>query len=195
MSSVGTKLDGNQVLKQAYDEPNNRLRVDATVSASIGTVIIKDNQNDYLNINADGSLNVAVTTPMAVEIDSADGDNIAISDGVDTMSVNADGSINIQGSVNASPSGLSVAGRITKVTINAVTWTPLPAIPLANRNGMTIQNRSGVPIYFEYNNTNPVGDGILLPNGGERFYDIKPSIILYASCSAGTALLYVEEIS
>ncbi len=68
LSPLNTKLDANQVLRRAYDEPNNRLRVDATVTASIGTV--------------------------DVVIDAASGDNISISDGVDTLAINSDGSIN-----------------------------------------------------------------------------------------------------
>lgn len=66
---LNTKVDANQVLIRAYDEPNNRLRVDAQVTATIGTV--------------------------DVIIDAASGDNIKISDGVDTLAVNPDGSINV----------------------------------------------------------------------------------------------------
>jgi hypothetical protein len=66
---LNTKLDANQVLIRSYDEPNNRLRVDAQVTSSIGTV--------------------------DVVIDAASGDNIKISDGVDTLSINPDGSINV----------------------------------------------------------------------------------------------------
>lgn len=107
MSSIGTKLDANQVLKQAYNESDNRLRVDAAVSATISDVKISDPDGDTLEINPDGSLNVAVTGPMAVEIDAADGDNIAISDGTHTLNVNPDGSINTQisGNINVKPDG------------------------------------------------------------------------------------------
>jgi hypothetical protein len=195
MSSVGTKLDSNQVIKQVYDEPANRLRVDAAVSATISNVQIEDSDGDKLDINPDGSLNVNIANPMAVEIDAADGDNIAISDGTDTLAVNPDGSINVTGNVDASPSGLSIAGRITKVSINDSSWTPLPAVPLADRNGMSIQNRTGTQVFIEYDNLKPVGDGVLINTGGERFYDIKPSITIYACTASGTFDLHVEEIA
>lgn len=95
MAGINTKLDANQVLKQAYDEPNQRLRVDAQVSATISDVQIKDADGDELNINPDGSLNVAlVGGSLAVEISAADGDNIAISDGTNIAVVNPDGSLN-----------------------------------------------------------------------------------------------------
>lgn len=66
---LNTKLDANQVLIRSYDEVENALRVNAKVTATIGSV--------------------------DVIIDAASGDNIAISDGVDTLSVNSDGSINV----------------------------------------------------------------------------------------------------
>lgn len=64
-----SKLDGSVVLGRAFDQDADRIRVDAEVSATIGTV--------------------------AVVIDAAGGDNVAISDGVDTLVINPDGSINV----------------------------------------------------------------------------------------------------
>jgi hypothetical protein len=96
LAGINTKLDANQVLKQAYDEPNQRLRVDATLSATIGDVIIKDADGDELAVNPDGSINVQIAGGgLQVEISAADGDNIAISDGTNTASVNPDGSLNV----------------------------------------------------------------------------------------------------
>lgn len=95
MTGINTKLDANQVLKQAYDEPNQRLRVDATVSASIGDVIIKDSDGDEMSVNPDGSTNVNVVNALDIEVSAADGDNVAISDGTNTASVNVDGSLNV----------------------------------------------------------------------------------------------------
>lgn len=68
LSPLNTKLDSEQVLKRSYDETKNRIRVDADVTATVGVV--------------------------DVIIDAATGDNIAISDGTNTMLVNPDGSIN-----------------------------------------------------------------------------------------------------
>lgn len=65
-----TLLDMPQVIKAIYDEPNNRIRVDAGAT-----------------FNISGELEVA--------IDAASGDNIAISDGVNTLDVNPDQSINV----------------------------------------------------------------------------------------------------
>jgi hypothetical protein len=63
-------LDANLVLRKAFDEATGKLKVDATVTTTIGNV--------------------------EVVIDAAGGDNIAIksADGTKTLDINADGSIN-----------------------------------------------------------------------------------------------------
>lgn len=88
-NNLGTKLDANQVIRQAYDETNKRLRVDAEVTASIGTIdVILDPTEDAVSIgdptgtnflqpNADGSLNVNITD---IAIDQTT-DSVAIGDG------------------------------------------------------------------------------------------------------------------
>ena len=91
-----SNVDGNQVLQHAFEDATGRLRVDATVSASVGTVTIQDPDGDLLEVNPDGSINVINTGSTEVEISAADGDNIAISDGVNTLEINANGSINVE---------------------------------------------------------------------------------------------------
>lgn len=76
MSGPYTKLDMEQVIKRSFDEPNDRLRVDAEVTATIGSV--------------------------DVIIDAASGDNIKISDGVHDLKINPDGSIDANTNVRAS---------------------------------------------------------------------------------------------
>lgn len=95
LSSIGTKLDANQVLKQAYDESENRLRVDALVSATISDVTIVDKDGDPLNVNPDGSIDVNVLNSLELDIDAASGDNIAISDGTNTATVGTNGGLNV----------------------------------------------------------------------------------------------------
>lgn len=91
-------------MQRVFDEVNDRLRVDANVTAVIDNIVvnvdldassdniaIKDESTGYaLVVNADGSINVNVT------VSAADGDNIAIkdSDG-DELEINSDGSINV----------------------------------------------------------------------------------------------------
>ena len=104
-----------------------------------------------------------------------------------------------EGSVSGTftPSGLQNGGLITKVTLSTVAWTALPATPLANRNAMSVQNRSGQSVYINYDNGLPIDPSIsvLIPPGGERQYDVKDSIIIYAFCSGVAVDVQVEEIS
>lgn len=70
LSPLNTKLDANQVIKRIYDEDQNRIRVDAEVSATIGTV--------------------------TVVIDAASGDNIKISDGTHDLDITSDNAAKVR---------------------------------------------------------------------------------------------------
>ena len=94
-----------------------------------------------------------------------------------------------------SVSGLRVAGRITEVPINSLTWTALPASPFANRNAISIQNISAVELKLQYDNTVATYTGVVVPSGAERFYDITERILIYAKSQAGSPVIIVEEIS
>lgn len=71
-SPLGTGLDADQTIVRSYDETNNRHRVDAQISATIGSVdvvidsasgdniAIKDYQGNELDVNPNGSINVIV---------------------------------------------------------------------------------------------------------------------------------------
>lgn len=117
MTSLRSKLDANQVLRDSFDENLGRLRVDAEVTASIGTV--------------------------DVIIDAATGDNVAISDstGTNTLSINPDGSINASLTnpgvgVNKYNEVLAVASGATQV-INTYT------VPAGKTASLTLIDVSG----------------------------------------------------
>lgn len=147
-----TQLSADQVIQQSFDEANDRLRVDASVTASIGDVEIDANESDIaikdritgnlLKVNADGSIDANVN------IDAAGGDNVAISDGTDTLEINPDGSINVAGvateaqqiTQNASLSSIdgklstsnaslaSIDGKLTGVATEAKQDTQITAL-------------------------------------------------------------------
>jgi len=81
VSTLNTKLDANQVIRQTYDEAKQRLRVDAQVSASISDIEIKDPDGDTLQINPDGSTNVNILNDLNIEVRAESGDSIIITDG------------------------------------------------------------------------------------------------------------------
>lgn len=101
----------------------------------------------------------------------------------------------ITGSLGVTPSGLNTAGKITEISISSSGWTALPASPLANRNAISIQNRSGGEIKINYDNGVSGYTGVVIPNGGERYYDITDSIVIYAKSQSGTRAIVVEELS
>lgn len=77
-----TQLSEEQIIQRAFEENSDRLRVDATVTASIGEVIInaedsniaiKDpNTGNTLKINADGSIDSNVI------VDATQGDSVVV---------------------------------------------------------------------------------------------------------------------
>lgn len=79
---MASKLDMNQILQEVYDSTKKALKTDLP-----------------------GPIDVTfVSGDISCEIDAADGDNIAISDGTNTMAVNSDGSINVVVSSSSLPS-------------------------------------------------------------------------------------------
>jgi hypothetical protein len=96
---------------------------------------------------------------------------------------------------NFSITGLKVGGKVTEVTVNDFEWTALPLVPLAERNALAIQNTSGQSVKINYTNSVSGFVGMLIPDGGERFYDIKDDIVLFGKSSSGTAVLNIEEIA
>jgi len=101
------------------------------------------------------------------------------------------------GTVNGTitQSGLSKGGRLTKVTLNSVTWTALPVVPLEGRNGLSIQNISAAQIVLDYVTTNAVYEGVIMNTSAERFYSITDAIVIYAKAQAGTPTIMVEELA
>lgn len=91
--------------------------------------------------------------------------------------------------------GLNIAGKDTAVTLNAATWTALPATPLTNRNAIRIQNQSGIEIKTNFDNTTVGYVGIIIAPNGSDAYDIKDNIIIYAKSASGTPTIMVEEVS
>lgn len=107
----------------------------------------------------------------------------------------------ITGTVNVS--GLSIRGLVTYVTINDATWTALPPTALTQRNAIRIQNRSGVQVVTNYDNSD-IGiplpatyQGMELQNNGDTYYDIRNTIKIYAKAApgSGSVILRVEEIA
>jgi hypothetical protein len=104
----------------------------------------------------------------------------------------------ISGTIATTPSGLRIQGKHSFVSVNSTSWTKIPAIPLIDRNGMSIQNESGIDVRIRY--LEGIGDltwrgSLISGNNGDRFYNIKDTIEIYAKSASGTPELIIEEIS
>lgn len=169
-----TDLDFNQIFQRSFDEDNDRVRVDAAISLDGGiTEVVISHANDSIRLGDGTSL--VTTTSVGPKV------------GLDVYLAG--------GTVGTKPSGLNVGGRILEVTLNASTWTALPPTPLSNRNAITIQNRSGVEIVLNFDNSVSGYKGIVMPDQFERFYDITDDIVIYAKSSSGNAIITVEELA
>lgn len=93
-------------------------------------------------------------------------------------------------------SGLTIAGKITVVTLNDVGWTALPAVPLVQRNQINLQNDSGFDFKLQYNPLTAGYVGFKIADGVERQYGITDTIIVYGKFQPGGAgSITVEELS
>lgn len=132
MSSLSTRLDANQVLRNAYDDDEKALRVLAQVTATIGELdvtidasagdniaIADPTGTNFLLPNVDGSINVNIND---INIDAAT-DSIAIGDGTDLLAVNSDGSINVKDADNLAALNainVTLSGTVTVSDVGVV---------------------------------------------------------------------------
>lgn len=104
-----TQLDDSQVIRQAFDETTDRLRVDAEITATIGVLEVEIDAADGDNIAiSDGVKDVTITSVAAkngldvniinteVPVELAAGSEVQLTDGTDTLAINANGSINVE---------------------------------------------------------------------------------------------------
>lgn len=106
---MSTKLDFQQVIQNVYDEATNRLRTDSATVLDGGDLKVQMSHTEDSVRLGDGTsfltsttigpkigLDVNILNTLNVEIDAADGDNIAIHDNEgDELEIETDGSINV----------------------------------------------------------------------------------------------------
>lgn len=114
--------------------------------------------------------------------------------------------------IGSTPSGLQIGGRVTEVVISSDKWYLIPPVALTDRNAAAVSNfQTGVLVKLNYDldltgvetmdTKYPTFVGMPVPSNGERFYDIKPSIKVYAKADPSTLTfpatitIIVEELS
>lgn len=102
------------------------------------------------------------------------------------------------GTVSTTPGGGGVSSGVTTevTTVNDAGWVAIPATAAAGRAGFSIQNQSGFQIKINFGT--PAGYvGVIIENGGERFYDANDTAVLFARSIAGSGTIsgvIVEEL-
>ena len=170
-----------------------------TIQSDLHSIAIKDSGGDELAINASGQI-TAVIEPgagaivvSATDLDirdlDASQDNVAISDGTDTLGVNADGSIN----VNTTPGGFSTWQVTTHTADTTVGGTEIASTPLSGRLRILIQNLGAQDVYLREATGVTTSNGLELPKGSSFEADIEDGADLWVITGSGTSDLRVVE--
>lgn len=172
-----SELDMNQIFQRSFDEPNDRIRVDAQVNAALSgelSVEIDAADGDNISIaNADGSKKASITT-------------VGLKNGLDVFV--AGGDISITGTVTVEGSDNGV--EHTRITVNDSAPVEISAALAGGRDAVSIRILSNVPVYFGSNTV--TGEAGADP-GYPKYYreeiilDAKSSVTtkLYAICDSG----------
>lgn len=101
----------------------------------------------------------------------------------------------LTGSVTAEVISPIGSGRVTVVALNNTAWTALPGTPLANRQGLAVQNLSGDNVLLNWSNAAAPTSHIFLASGAERFYQAKDTAILYGRLqNNASGDVHIEEL-
>jgi hypothetical protein len=97
------------------------------------------------------------------------------------------------------PTGLKNALKVTNQIVTDVV-TPIPIVPLSNRNAMSLYNKGQFPIYIGNSDVTSSIDeefeGWIIDANGYMSYDITDNIVLYAVTDPGkSSRLKIKELS
>jgi hypothetical protein len=174
-SNPTSNLSQENILRDVHDAVEQRLRVDAEVTAIVDTVEV------------------------SVDLDAATGDNVAISDGTNTLAINVDGSVNFTdngGSITVDATDLDIRNltfATDKVDVTGSVIT-LDASTLSALESITVQNGSGASAVNIQDGGNSITvDGSISVNNFPATQDVtqatSPWIISGAvTANAGTNL-------
>ena len=211
-----SKLSSEQVLARSFDPTTDKLKVDAEVTATVGqvevaidaqggdSIAIKNSiTGNELDIEADGSINVNMN------VSASGGDNIAISDGTDTLAINPDGSINVAGTFSISTTGLATDANQTNgsqktqlvdAAGDIVDVVQLSTAPIGTNKGLVTQsiihglNSGGGGTYVDVK-VNPAGKLLVtadLEQGGVAVGPANPVQVTLANTGANATAVKVD---
>lgn len=164
-NSPYTSLDSNQVIQRVFEESQDRLRVDAQVTATLGTV--------------------------ECIVSAASGDNIAITsqDGTKTLAVNTNGSINAEPAPFSSFKATQVS-----VGISATRLDPTPLTNRKNVK-IKITLNGNVAVYIGESSGVTTATGYYLANDEWIEIPVSETQEIWAIASGDAPIAYVMEFA
>jgi len=183
-SGQALAIDGSGFLTANLNGALASITADVNI-ADGGNVISVDDAGGSLTV--DGSVTVSATD-LDIRDLSASQDNVAISDGTDTLAVNADGSIN----TNASPGGFG-SWELTVESVGT-TESELVSTPLALRKRVEIQNFSSNDIFIKDVTGVAVTD-YEISKGDVWEQDLDANANIFAIAASGTNSIKVLEFA
>jgi hypothetical protein len=178
-----TQLDPMQALRRTFDEENDRLRVDSSVTVTLGNAeVVIDHVDDSIRLGNGTDLVTTTTSGSDVGLD------------VNVIGGTVTGELTL--------SGLRIAGRNTTMNVLDVA-TVIPAIPLASRNTITVTNMSGTDTLYIGFDTGVTADSVIgitsgFPVGPQQGFnlDVTDEVELYGIAEAGkTIKIIVTELA
>lgn len=113
--------------------------------------------------------------------------SIAISDGTNTLAINADGSLNTKTAV----------GAAMKASAETVTTTAAQVLttPLANRTSVIIQNEGTQSVYVGHDNTVTSSNGIKISKASSATLEVGDGVDIYMLSASGSMSVRFLEIA
>lgn len=99
------------------------------------------------------------------------------------------------GTATLEPVGF-IAGKLSIVSVDNLTWTALPTVALADRQTLSIQNRTGQDLWVNWlaSDLDATTKGWLIPDQYERSYPVQDGAILYCKSTTSACDVLVEEL-
>lgn len=209
-----SNLDQQQIIQRVMDGANDRLRVDATVTATIGDVTISAEDSNIaikdpvsgniLKVNADGSIdaNTIITAASGDSILSVGTDDGTLTgtqkvlkiDNTGALVVNSSGTSTVSGTVNTNLNGLNVWST-SQVSVGT-TAVQLAPSPLSTRSSISVKAMTtGTNMVYVGNSAAvTTSTGYALFNGDSIQLDLTPTGNIWAIASAAGQTVFVLQL-
>jgi len=157
------------------------------ITDSTGANNLAVDASGFLTVNASGGSFAVTATDLDIRDLDATQDNVAISDGTDTLAINADGSI------NALFTEAGYSSWLVSTETVGTTEGELVSTPLSGRLSVLIQNTSNNDIYLRDQTGVTTANGLRLPKGSSYEANLNSTSNIFAIAGSGSNDIIVVE--